>query len=173
MRIVLIGYMGSGKSLIGEALSKVLHFPFIDLDAEIERRENASISEIFQNKGVIYFRRKEAEILFDLLQTIPDVVIATGGGTPCYGTVMDQLKALELVKTIYLKHQITTLSTRLFKERTHRPLIAHIPNEALLEEFIGKHLFERSFYYNQADLIIDGDQLTPAELVEKIVIVLF
>lgn len=173
MNYVLLGYMGSGKSAVGLGLSKVLQRPFIDLDARIEELENCSISDVFQNKGEIYFRKREAAILFELLETHQDIILATGGGTPCYGTVMDQLLAQADTKTIYLKHDVDSLTAHLFPEREKRPLIAHLESEELLNEFIRKHLFERGFYYNRAEWILDCSGLSVDEVVEQIVLQLF
>ena len=83
MKIVLIGYMGSGKSAVGKQLASKLQILFKDLDNEIEILEGNSISQIFSDKGEIYFRKKEREILTDILTTEKNLVLATGGGTPC------------------------------------------------------------------------------------------
>jgi shikimate kinase len=173
MQLVLLGYMGSGKSSVGKLLSETLQYDFTDLDTCVESSEDSVIADIFKDKGEIYFRRKEASILKDLLSKINKLVIATGGGTPCYGTIMDDLLAEENVITIYLKYNLETLTDRLFKERTDRPLIAHLDTENLLNDFIRKHLFERSFYYQRATIILECDALSVKEIVEKIIFKLF
>jgi len=173
MKLVLLGYMGSGKSSIGKLLSEALQFPFVDLDQYIETTENMSISELFQKKGEIYFRRKEAINLTKALSEENKMVLATGGGTPCYGTIMADLLADESVVTIYLKNSLETLTERLFAEKNERPLIAHLETEALLNDFIRKHLFERSYYYNQASIVLACDGLAPEAVVEKLILKLF
>ena len=140
--------MGSGKSTVGRELSKNLGIQFIDLDEFIEASENSTIPKIFEEKGEIYFRRKEYDYLKELLDADDDFVLSTGGGTPCYGQNMQAiLKATHNV--YYLNVPIKELVLRLSKEKEDRPMISNISDEELLE-FIGKHLFERSFFYNQA-----------------------
>lgn len=165
--------MGSGKSSVGRKLSEVLPFQFIDLDAHIEAVEGMTISEIFQQKGEIYFRRKEAEILQNLVAEENNTVIATGGGTPCYGSVMQDLSTNDQVTTIYLKNNLNTLTDRLFLEKEERPIIAHLESKELLNDFIRKHLFERSYYYNKAQLVLDCDGLSVRDIVERLILKLF
>ena len=84
MKIVLLGYMGSGKSAIGSFLSEKLQIPFYDLDSEIEKIEQISIAKLFQTKGEIYFRKTENEVLKKILALEENFVLSLGGGTPCY-----------------------------------------------------------------------------------------
>ena len=148
MRIVLLGYMGSGKTTVGTTLAKVLGIDFVDLDTYIEIEDRQSIAEIFNTKGEIYFRKKEQEYLKQILSSDGDFVLSTGGGTPCYGKNMETI--LKGTKNVfYLKTALDELINRLSKEKEHRPLIRNIANSDL-PEFIGKHLFERSFYYEMA-----------------------
>lgn len=173
MKLVLLGYMGSGKSALGVHIANTLNASFVDLDAEIEKREEMSISQLFEEKNEIYFRKKEGEVLHDLLGQNNNLVIATGGGTPCYGTIMHDLRNNKEVISVYLKCSIDTLTTRLFVEKSQRPLIAHVETEELLNDFIRKHLFERSFYYNQAHIVMNCDGKTIDEIVQKLVLQLF
>ena len=173
MQIILLGYMGSGKSSVGKLLSKILHYEFADLDTYIESSEEDVITDIFNKRSEIYFRGKEAAVLMDLLSEKNKLVLASGGGTHCYGTVMDDLLAEENVVTIYLKNSLETLKDRLFEERKNRPLIAHLHTKDLLNDFIRKHLFERSFYYQKATIILECDALSVKEIVEKIIGKLF
>jgi shikimate kinase len=173
MNIFLIGYMGSGKSSIGGKLSKMLDFNFIDFDNYIELKENNTISEIFKSKGEIYFRKAESKYLKEVLATTSNTIIALGGGTPCYGLNMNLITKDENSISMCLKASISSLSNRLFLEKEHRPLIAHIKERAELNEFIGKHLFERSFYYNQCDLTVVTNHKSIDEVVEKIILELF
>ena len=89
MILVLMGYMGSGKSTLGRKLSEILGFSFIDLDDFITTNESMEIKEIFNKKGEIYFRKKETEYLTKLLEENNDLVLSLGGGTPCYGKNLD------------------------------------------------------------------------------------
>lgn len=166
MKIILIGYMGCGKSTIGKSLATKKNIPFIDLDMYIEEKEKSSVQEIFKSKGEIYFRKIETKYLNELLATDSHFVLALGGGTPCFANNM----AIILEKTsnvFYLKYNPKSLTDRLLLQKNHRPLIADIANTEL-EEFIRKHLFERSSYYNQANYIISMDNLTIEQSLELI-----
>lgn len=169
MIVALMGYMGSGKSTIGKNLATVLNYNFLDLDDYISEQENRSINDLFKNKGEIYFRKKEAYYLNDVLTSKDDIVLALGGGTPCYGNNITLLKQSEKVKLFYLKMSIPQLTERLFKEKDSRPLISHLKTKEELTEFIGKHLFERTQYYNQSPNIILSDNKSIKELLEEIV----
>lgn len=168
MKIILIGYMGSGKTAVGKLLATKLNIPYIDLDQEIEKRDNLSISEIFNSKGAIYFRKKERIVLLELLEDENPMVLSTGGGTPCYGDVMEILTKNESYCCVYLSANVPTLSNRLFKEKEHRPLLAAIDTKESLNEFIGKHLFERTPFYQQAPINIATDTLTIEETIARI-----
>ena len=168
MIVVLMGYMGSGKSTVGKDLATVLNYDFLDLDAYISEKENSSISKIFKTKGEIYFRKKEAEYLKEVIDIQEDIVIALGGGTPCYGNNINRLIEDSKILSFYLKLSIPLLTKRLFKEREKRPLISHLDTEEKLIEFIGKHLFERTQYYNKAHYTINTDHKSKRDVTEAI-----
>src|SRR5690606_8486841 len=117
MKIILIGYMGSGKSAVGKTLSAHLNVPFKDLDEEIEMEEAMSISEIFSKKGEIFFRMSESKVLKKLLTMKEDFVLATGGGTPCYANSLSVLLNAENTFTVYLKTPLQILGDRLMAEK--------------------------------------------------------
>jgi len=166
MKIVLVGYMGSGKSTIGKLLAEKLGAPFHDLDAYMEKASNTSIKELFDKKGEIYFRKIEHKYLIEVLENEHHFVLATGGGTPCYsGNISSMLERSDAV--FYLKLSIPQLIGRLFKEKEERPLIAHLEDKEL-PEFIGKHLFERSPYYSMAHHTILCDDKSPEEIASEI-----
>lgn len=166
MKIVLVGYMGSGKTTIGKLLAKKLKISFLDLDEVIEERLEDSISNIFNGKGEIFFRKKEHEYLNDVLSQKNNFILSTGGGTPCYSGNMDTM--LELADYVfYLKISIPGLVKRLIFEKEHRPLIKNI-DDGDLPEFIGKHLFERNNFYLKANHIIECDNKDPEALVAEI-----
>ncbi len=172
MNIVLLGYMASGKSFIGKKLAETLKYDRIDLDDFIESQEKCSVKELFEQKGEIYFRKVEHLHLKTLLKNKQKTIISLGGGTPCYYDNMTLLTEDESIKTIYLKVAIPELVRRLKNEKSQRPLIAHIETDELLTEFIGKHLFERSSFYNEAEFVIDANA-DVSEIIEDILLKLF
>ncbi|GAA4281270.1 shikimate kinase [Gaetbulibacter aestuarii] len=157
MIVVLIGYMASGKSVIGKVLAENLNYGFIDLDDFIEEKEQKTISDIFKLNGEIRFRKLESHYLQALLSTEDNLVLSLGGGTPCYGDNMKMLLDSDQVKTVYLRASVNTLVNRLKNEKSKRPLIAHIVSEDDLIEFVAKHLFERRQFYEQAEVGITTD----------------
>ena len=165
--------MGSGKSTIARQLADALNFEVLDLDAVIEDAEGKPITEIFLELGEIYFRKQEGVMLRELINTRNNIVLATGGGTPCYGNTMEFLKGKEDVLTVYLNTSVDTLTKRLMAEKDRRPIISHLKNEEQLNEFIRKHLFERAFYYNQSQVRLNTDSLSTEEVVEQIVATLY
>jgi len=173
MNVILIGYMASGKSSVGKILANKLHYDFIDLDDYIEKMEQTSVGNIFKAKGEIYFRKLETIYLKEILDGKDHIVLSLGGGTPCYGNNMDVILNDSNSKSIYLKTSIPTLVDRLKNEKSKRPLIAHIETDDLLTEFIGKHLFERSQFYNLAETKITTDNKTEINIVEELLLNLF
>jgi len=166
--IILIGYMGVGKSFIGKILSKELKFKFIDLDTYIESKEKKTINDLFKEKGEIFFRNIEKKYLNNLLSENSKYIISTGGGTPCYSNNLDLINNNNNVKSIYLKASISILTDRLFIDIHNRPLISHLNSKKELNNYISKHLFERSNFYNQADIIIDVDNKKIKEIIYQI-----
>jgi shikimate kinase len=165
--IVLLGYMGSGKSTVGRLLSKRLDLPFIDLDQYIETKLGAPIPEIFSSKGAVYFRKKEHECLHQLLNSHENLVLSLGGGAPCYHNNMETIQ-LATPHTFYLAPSVNELSARLFDKRKNRPLISHIQSVEEMSEFIGKHIFERIPFYEQAQHVIRKDADHPETMVDEI-----
>ena len=169
-KIILLGYMGCGKSTIANKLSKNIGIPFVDLDIKIEEKVNLSINAIFEKHGEIYFRKLEHEVFIELLNSPERLIIGLGGGTPCYANNNELLKADNVV-SIYLKASIETLFSRLSANKSKRPLIANKSDEEM-KEFIAMHLFERSFYYNQAQYKVSVDDKTIDQVVLDIVSIL-
>ena len=171
MKIVLLGYMASGKSTIGREISKKLDMKFIDLDDYISKREKSSISEIFKVKGEIYFRRIESLYLSEILNSKDSIILSLGGGTPCYSNNMELILNSE-ASSIYIKASIKTLVTRLTSEKNKRPLVAELENDKLTE-FVAKHLFERRFFYEQASITVITEDKSIEEITTEIRILLY
>jgi shikimate kinase len=169
MKIFLTGYMGSGKSVVGEILAKKLNYKYVDLDDQIEVIQGKSINDIFEDKGELYFRKLESQILDDILEDNSNMIISLGGGTPCYGDNFERICEQKDAKSIYLKASIQTLTDRLFTEKIHRPVISHLETREALEEFIRKHLFERAYYYSQSDISVIVDEKKPETIVDQII----
>ena len=165
MKLVLMGYMASGKSVIAKYLAEKMDITSIDLDEYIENKEGQTIQEIFKNKGEIYFRIAENKYLKEILEKKNDVILATGGGTPCYANNMHLIK--QKANSIYLKASINTLAERLLLADDNRPLLSNIKKEDL-KEFIAKHLFERNNYYDKADKTIIVDNKNINEIANEI-----
>jgi shikimate kinase len=168
MKIFLTGYMGSGKSLISQHLSEKLQIPLVDFDDQISLIERQSISEIFERKGELHFRKLESRILEDVLNEPASLIVSLGGGTPCYGINMELIKSFPKAKMVYLKASVEFLTERLFLEKDTRPLINHLTSKDDLEDFIRKHLFERGYYYNQSDIIVDVEDKDPIAILTEI-----
>lgn len=166
MNIIFFGYMTSGKSIIGEKLGEILKKPFQDLDDYIEKKENRSISDIFKYQGEIYFRKIESEYLKTFLQQ-KNMILSLGGGTPCYGNNIDLIRQQKDAKSIYLNLTVSELGKRLFENKADRPLVSHLKTQEEVTEFVGKHIFERIHFYNQADIIINANS-TPDDVLAKI-----
>ena len=157
--------MGSGKTLVSKELSILNNFKIFDLDTEISKQNNRSITEIFKEKGEIFFRKTEKEVLEKILSTEKNIILSLGGGTPCYYNNIDSIN--EKTISVFLKTNVKTLAQRLSSEKDKRPLIQNISNEDL-PEFIAKHLFERNPFYNQAKITINTDNLSAIEIAEEI-----
>lgn len=160
-RIFLIGYMGAGKTTLGRALARDLGVEFIDLDWYIEDRFHARIPDIFAREGEQRFRQMEQRMLHEVAQ-FEDVVIACGGGTPCFFDNMDFINAH--AASVYLKATPQVLEAHLRMGKSVRPLIqGKTPEE--LRAYIGQSLAEREPFYAKAtytlpiDVIEDRSQI--------------
>lgn len=160
MRIFLIGFMGCGKTTLGKKLAKHLNYNFIDLDSYIEKTTNKTITEIFENKGEKKFRIVEKESLMEVCKK-DNLVIATGGGTPCFFDNMQ--KILDNGKAIYLKMEIEDLLERLETEKSQRPLIEN-KSAKELENFIRNKLSEREYFYKKSNYILQGKSICEKEI---------
>lgn len=150
-RIILLGYMGSGKTTIGHALSHDIGMPFYDLDWYIETRMHRTIKQLFDERGEEGFRKIERNMLHEVAE-FENVIISCGGGTPCFFDNMDYLNAQG--DTIYLKCSPDVLFKHLSMGKTVRPLLLNkTPDE--VRAFIGGQLEEREQFYGRAKYQLD------------------
>jgi shikimate kinase len=168
MKITVIGYMAAGKSTIGEILAKKYNLPFIDLDKAIEKHTGYTITETIFNKGELYFRKLERQILEEVIQS-EKFVLSSGGGTPCYYDNMELINRNSI--SIFLQNTVQNLYERLENSKAGRPLIAHLDGDAL-KEYVGKHLFERNVFYEKATLVINTANKMPDQITNEIMNVL-
>jgi shikimate kinase len=152
MKIYLIGYMGSGKSTLGRGLAEALGISWIDLDSEIESRYKVSISDFFSKYGETAFRDVEHKVLTDII-SIPDIVVSTGGGVPCFHNNMELMNQTGL--TIYLDATPELILTRIGPYAWKRPLFKQMDGSDTLEK-ITTHLKSREIFYQQAQVTIDA-----------------
>ena len=150
-RIILIGYMGAGKTTVGKALSKVLGIVFYDLDWYIESRMRKSVAQIFAEKGEEGFRRIEYNMLHEVAE-FEDVIISCGGGTPCFFDNMDYLN--QQGQVVYLKAEPEVLYKHLLMAKVERPLLKGKSREELLM-FIREQLERREPFYTKAQYTLD------------------
>lgn len=165
MRLILIGFMGVGKTSVGIKLAKVLNFEFIDIDNEIEILEGKSISEIFEEYGEKYFRKLESNILEKLIKN-NNIVISTGGGIITTKKNFDILKNEE--KVIFLDGSVETIINNLHNEITKRPLLKESENlNKKIEELLSIR-YEK--YKEVSDILIDINGKNINEVISQILV---
>ena len=150
-RVILVGYMGSGKTTVGKALSKATGMMFYDLDWYIESRMHKTISQIFAERGEEAFRQIEYNMLHEVAE-FEDVIISCGGGTPCFFDNMDYLN--QQGDVVYLKASPETLYKHLLMAKVERPLLKNKTADELIS-YISGHLQERLPYYQKARYTLD------------------
>ena len=154
-RIVLVGYMGSGKTTVGKALSKETGLMFYDLDWYIENRMHTTVSKLFTERGEEAFRKIEYNMLHEVAE-FEDVIISCGGGTPCFFDNMDYLN--QQGDVVYLKASPDTLYKHLLMAKVERPLLKGKSPEELIA-YITEHLKERAPFYEKARYTLDVNVL--------------
>lgn len=156
--------MGCGKSTLGRKLALHAGLQFIDMDQYIEERNCKTIPQIFAEEGEAEFRKKERKALEELSE-FTDVVVATGGGAPCFFDNMDLMNRTG--KTIYMDIDPKILATRLLKSKTERPLIKGKSEEELVQ-FIAETLEKRNIYYSRANSRITRPDVDLKEVMKMI-----
>jgi shikimate kinase len=160
--LILVGLPGAGKTAAGEALAERLNRSFLDFDREIERRESASISEIFAIHGEHYFRQREIEITLELRQC-GNMIVAPGGGWVTNKGVVEIVRPP--ARLIYLKVRPETALARLGTQRATRPLLSRPDPLGELKRLLG----ERENLYGQADHVVSAEVVDLQQLVDKLV----
>jgi len=151
IRIILIGYMGAGKTTVGKALAQELGITFYDLDWYISSRMRKTIAQIFEERGEDGFRQIERNMLHEVAE-FEDVVISCGGGTPCFFDNIDYMN--QQAPVVYLKAEPEVLYKHLAMSKNDRPLLRGKTQEELIS-FIREQLEKRNPFYSKARFTLD------------------
>ena len=162
-RILLIGFMAAGKTTLGKALARDLGLQFVDLDHYIENRFHSTVSQLFAERGEEGFRQIERAMLHEVAE-FEDIIIATGGGTPCFFDNMEYMNAQGT--TVFLEAAVEVIYTRLTIARVQRPLVVG-KSEEELRRYITDMLELRAPYYRQAAHTFCADRLENTCQVEE------
>lgn len=154
-RIILIGYMGAGKTTVGKQLADNLGLMFYDLDWYITSRMHRTVAQIFEESGEEGFRKVEHNMLHEVAE-FENVVLSCGGGTPCFFDNMDYLNRQG--ETVYLKATPEVLYAHLKMGKTVRPLLLNKTPEEV-EAFVKEQLAQREPYYLKAKYVLDVNLL--------------
>ncbi|MDR2972297.1 MAG: AAA family ATPase [Bacteroidales bacterium] len=164
-RIVLVGYSGAGKSTIARKIANYFSFSVLDTDMMLEEKYHISVYDTFEKYGEEVFRQLEYKILLEALQQ-KNVVIATGGGAPCFFDAMKRIN--ETALSIYIEMDPKSLAQRLRYAKVTRPLTINKTAEELLS-FVTEQLEVRSSIYKQAKLTVKGEDLDFGELIRLLI----
>ena len=165
MKIIIVGFMGVGKTSVGKRLAEKLNFDFIDTDYEIELSQDMSISNIFQNYGESYFRKLENQTLKNVLNR-NNIVISTGGGIITDKDNYNILKNEE--KVIFLDASVETIINHLHNEINKRPLLYESENLRKKIEELLSNRYEK--YIDVSDIIIDVNDKNIDEVISQILV---
>jgi len=161
--VALIGFMGTGKTVVGEALAKKLNKEFVELDSLIERKAGKSITEIFQQNGEIAFRALEIEVTKEVAKG-KNLVIACGGGLVLNKINIDRLRNESII--VYLTASPRIILKRILNNGEERPLLK-TPNKALEIQELLK--FRKPFYERAADIKVNTSKLDIDSITEQII----
>ena len=165
-KLFLVGYMGCGKSTLGRKLAKATNFEFVDMDSEIERREGASVSDIFKFAGEEYFRKAERALIEDLAAAEGDMIISTGGGAPTWSDNMEYMNLMG--ECVYLRRTAQQIASRLSPNgRQKRPKLRGLNDEELVA-FMTQNMAEREPFYSKAKHVVDCAERSDAEIINII-----
>lgn len=161
-RIIIVGYMGAGKTTVGKMLAKDLGLQFYDLDWYIEERMRKTVPQIFAERGEDGFREVERRLLHEAAE-FEDIVLSCGGGTPCFFDNMEYMNSRG--DTVYLKADPEVLYAHLKMGKVERPLLKNKTPEQM-KEFIKEQLSRREQYYLQAKNVLDVNLLDNYEKIK-------
>lgn len=164
MRVYLVGYMGSGKSTMGRKLASMLDLTLIDLDHYLENKYFKTIPQIFEEEGEDNFRKKEQTVLHEV-STFDNVIVATGGGAPCFFDNIDVMNRTGFC--IFLDVETDELVERLTHAKTERPIIKGKTKEELAG-FIDGMMKKRRPFYEKAKYILKNKDITPEQIIQII-----
>lgn len=163
-RIYLVGYMGAGKTTVAKHLASKLGWMHYDTDSLFEEKYHISISDFFHKYDEALFRKLESQVLRDT-ETLENAIISTGGGTPCFNENMSWMN--NHGTTIFLKISFKTAVHRILHSKKKRPL-AESKDETQLLDFVEHHYGSRMPFYEQAELIVKGEDLDIDEILRQI-----
>ena len=161
--VALIGFMGAGKTVVGEALAKKLNKEFVELDSLIERKAGKSITEIFQQDGEIAFRELEIEVTKQISKG-ENLVIACGGGLALNKINIDRLRNQSII--VYLTASPRIILKRLLNNGEERPLLKTPDKTMKIQELLA---FRKPFYERAADIKINTSKLDIDSVAEQII----
>lgn len=162
--IIIVGFPGAGKTTAGRILARLLGRPFIDLDEAVEMHYKATVSHLFRKYGEFAFRKCEQATLRAVLKR-DGVVVAAGGGTPCFADNMDRIVAAGIA--VYLRLPASVLTERLGSSRRVRPHTSCLEGPAL-RQYVNETLAAREPFYSRAQVVVDAEGLSPEELAERL-----
>lgn len=163
IRIFLIGYMGAGKTTLGKAFAREMGLTFVDLDWYIEERFHKTVRQLFTERGEDGFRELEKRMLHEVAE-FENVVISTGGGTPCFFDNIEYMNTCG--ETVFLNVNLKVLFKRLKVAKQQRPLLVDKTDEELVG-VITKGLQERLSFYMKAKHVFQADELENRSQIRK------
>lgn len=166
-KLFLTGYTGCGKTSLGRKVAQRLKVRFIDTDAEIESREQASVSDIFRYEGEQHFREAEHTILRELAADELPAIVSTGGGMPVWGDNAELLNEIGI--TVYIRRSAAQIARRLTPYgRAKRPRLRGLSDTEIVE-FMECDIARREPFYAKARFTLDGDTSSDNELIDRLI----
>ena len=161
-RVIIVGYMGAGKTTVGRGRAKGLGMRFYDIDGYIEGRMRKTVPQLLAGRGEDGFRQVERTMLHEAAE-FEDIILSCGGGTPCFFDNMEYMNSRG--DTVYLKASPEVLCAHLRMGKTRRPLLEGKTPEQLLG-FVTEQLARREQYYMQARHVLDVNLLDNYEKIK-------